>query len=71
MRIAVRVRPGSKAPGIERRGDSLIVRVKEPALDGKANAACERALAEYFGVSRSEVRLLRGSAAREKLFEIG
>lgn len=69
-RIAVTVKPGSKAPGIEQHPDGLIVRVRERAVEGAANAACVRALAQHFGVAPSRVTLLHGAQSRTKLFEI-
>ena len=71
FRVAVRVKPGAKSSGIERLGETLVVRVSERAEKGKANAACARALAEHFAVPPSRVRLVRGAVSREKLFEIG
>lgn len=69
-RLRVRVKPGSRAPGIDETPDGLVLRVRERAIDGAANEACVRALAAHFGVAPSRVTLLRGAAAREKLFQI-
>ncbi len=66
----MRVKPGSRAPGIETTSDGLLLRGRERAIDGAANAACIRALAAHYGVAPSRVTLLRGGTAREKLFEI-
>jgi uncharacterized protein len=68
--VAVTVKPGSKAPGIEQNGETLIVRVRERAVEGAANAAVVRALAAHFNVPPSTVRLVRGERSRTKLFEI-
>lgn len=70
MKIAAKVKPGSKQPGIAIEGDSLVLRVRERALEGAANEACIRALADALGVAPSSVSLLRGARSREKLFEI-
>jgi len=70
VRIAAKVKPGSKAPGIAAEGDSLVLRVRERAVEGAANEACIRVLAAALGVAPSCVRLLRGAHSREKLFEI-
>jgi uncharacterized protein len=70
-RITVIVKPGSKSPGIEERGaDGLVVRVRERAIEGAANAACIDALATHFGVAPSRVTLLRGERSRTKLFDV-
>lgn len=70
MRIAAKVKPGSKRPGITMEGDSLVLRVRERAVEGAANEACIRALAGALGIAPSCVNLLRGAHSREKLFEV-
>lgn len=70
--VVVKVRPGSrKGPLAETDDDGrLTVYVREPAVDGKANAAVIRVLAEHFGVPRSRVELASGAGARIKRFRI-
>ena len=46
------------------------VRVAAPPREGAANDAVRRALAEALGLPVSRIRLIRGAAARTKLFEI-
>jgi hypothetical protein len=75
MRIFVRVSPGAPATKVGGRyGDSeppvLIVRVAARAVDGKANAAMVRALADALGVSDSRVRIVTGLRARIKVVEV-
>lgn len=71
MKISVTVKPGSrKGPLVEETDEGYIVYVREPAVDGKANTAAEKLLAEYFHVPRTRVELLRGATARQKRFEI-
>ncbi len=57
--ISVRVKPGSrKGPLAEVAPDGgLTIYVQERAVDGKANEAVIRLLAEHFGVPRSRVEL--------------
>ncbi|KAA0084708.1 DUF167 domain-containing protein [Mycolicibacterium sp. P9-64] len=71
--ISVRVKPGSrKGPLVETGADGeLTVYVPERAVDGKANDAVTRLLAEHFGVPRSRVELVSGATARIKRFHIG
>lgn len=45
--------------------------VKELPVDGKANEAVIRALAEYFKVPKAKVRIIGGHTSREKIVEIG
>jgi len=70
--VVVKVKPGSrKGPLVETDDDGqLTVYVREPAVDGKANTAVIRVLAEHFGISRSHVELASGAGARVKRFRI-
>jgi len=70
MKIRVKVKPSSKAEGLGREGDCFIVKVKEPATDGKANQAVIKLLAEHFSVSKSQVRILSGFKSRNKVIEV-
>ena len=68
--LSVLVKPGVRNPGIRIAGDSVEVRVREPAQEGRANAAVREALADALGIAPSAVVLVRGAAARQKSFEI-
>lgn len=71
MMITVRVKPGAKADSLESGPDgALLVQVKAPPVDGKANEAVVALLAKHFGVKRNEVSLKRGASSRNKVFEI-
>lgn len=71
MKIQVVVHPSAKNPRVEKDLlNTLHIYVKEPPLEGKANKAVIAALAEYFQVSKSEVRLLSGLKSKQKLFEV-
>lgn len=71
--IAVRVKPNSrKGPLVETDDDgSMTIYVREPAVEGKANVAVIKVLADHFGVPRSRVALVSGAGARIKRFRIG
>jgi uncharacterized protein YggU (UPF0235/DUF167 family) len=47
-RIKIKVVPNSNRDSIEK-GDPLIVRVKEPAIKGKANKAVIKLSSKHFG----------------------
>lgn len=51
---------------MEAQGDYYRVRLQAPPVEGKANAALCRFLAESFGVSLSQVELLAGAQSRTK-----
>lgn len=71
--VSVRVKPGSrKGPLVEVGADGeLTIYVPERAVDGKANEAVTRLLAEHLGVPRRQVSLIAGATARIKRFRIG
>ena len=68
MRITVQVKPGSKkGPLVEPQADgSLIVFIKERAVDGAANEGLITTLAKHFGCRKSEVVIESGFTSRIK-----
>ena len=71
MKINVQARPGAREEKVEKIDEgNFRVWVKEPPVQGKANAAIIRALAGYFGVSQSQVRIVSGYTSRAKIIEI-
>lgn len=45
--------------------------IKDAPIEGKANEAIVRVLAEYFNISKSSIRLVSGQTSKQKVFEIG
>ena len=70
MKIRVRVKPNSRTEEVSREGDSLVIKIKEPPREGKANQAVIKLLAEHFSVPQSQVRILSGLRSRDKVVEI-
>ncbi len=70
MKLRVRVRPQATREGIIERNNVLIVAVREPAREGRANKAVCRALARRLGVSAGSVRIVRGKKSCEKTIVI-
>jgi hypothetical protein len=64
--LDVLAKPGARKASITRRGDDVVVAVREPAIEGRANAAIERAIAEWLDVPVSRVRLVHGATGRRK-----
>lgn len=66
------MKPGSKkGPLIEAAADgSLILYVRERAVEGAANDGVIKLLAAHFGVAKSQVEIVRGHASRTKLIEV-
>lgn len=75
MRVAVRVRPGTRTESVGGRwegprGDALLVCVRARAVEGQANAAVLEALAEAFGLPGSRVSLVSGARGRDKVVDL-
>lgn len=71
MKIEVIVHPNAKRQRIERDLlGTLHIYVNQPPLEGKANRATIEALAEYFKVSKANVKLISGFKSKHKLFSI-
>ena len=70
MKIRIKVSPNSKIEGISQKDDSLIVKVKEPPKEGRANQAVIELLAEYFSMPQSHIRILSGIKSKNKVVEI-
>lgn len=71
MKVNVRAKPMASEELVEEIGESEFrVWVKEPPIKGLANVAIANALAKYFKVPRSQVRLSAGYKSPNKIFEI-
>lgn len=51
-------------------GGALKLLLTAPPVDGAANTACLRFLAELLGISRARLSILKGTKARHKLIRI-
>lgn len=71
MQLSVKVKPNSKCPGLEQLEDGTwIARVNAPPVDGKANEALIRIVADHFDVSKSSVTIVAGAGARQKRIHV-
>ena len=70
MKIQVKVKPNSRTEEISQKGDSFIVKVKEPPKEGKANQSVVKLLAQHFGVPHSQVRILSGFRSRDMIIAV-
>ncbi|HXW58015.1 MAG TPA: DUF167 domain-containing protein [Solirubrobacteraceae bacterium] len=69
--IAVRAQPGARRDEfVGVRGGVLVVRVRAPALEGRANRALCQLVARRLGVRASRVSVVRGQRSRDKLIRI-
>ena len=66
-RLVVRVKPKSSREGVVVEADgSVVVKVNAAPEDGKANARVVEVVADFFGVPRRQVEIVRGQTSREK-----
>ena len=71
MLIKVRAFPEARENKVvEKSKDSFDVFVKAKPVKGLANLAIEQTLADYFKISESKLRLVRGFKQGNKIFEI-
>ena len=65
--LTLQVQPRSSRDAVvgEREG-AVLIRLRAAPVDGEANAALQRFLADRLGVPRSSVRLVRGQSGRRK-----
>jgi uncharacterized protein len=68
VRFAVRLTPRAAVDRVDGVIDGVLrARVGAPAVEGAANNALVRLIAEELGVARSSVRIVAGASSRQKL----
>jgi uncharacterized protein YggU (UPF0235/DUF167 family) len=71
VRIAIRVRPGAGRTVVGGAHDgALVVRVAQPAVDGRATEAALAAVATALGVRRRQVALVTATTSRAKVVDV-
>lgn len=71
IELALHVQPGAKRTEVAgQHGTALKLRLAAPPVEGKANAALLRFLADAFDVPLRAVTLVRGETSREKTMRI-
>jgi uncharacterized protein (TIGR00251 family) len=70
MRISVKVKPNSNIEEVTQDKEGYLVKVKDPPKEGKANRSVILLVAKYFKMPPSSVRIISGSASRNKIIEI-
>ncbi len=69
--LRVHIVPNAKVDSIVGEyGDAIKIKLRAPAVEGKANAALVRFLAEQLEVPRHAIALQRGQRSRDKLVRI-
>ena len=68
VRFAVRLTPRSAVERVDDVVDGVLkVRVMAPAVDGAANVALIRLLADELGIARRDLQIVAGATSRQKL----
>lgn len=69
--LTLHIQPGAKKTEVAgQHGDALKIRLAAPPVDGKANEALVKFIAETLGIARSEVSIKSGHTSRRKVVEI-
>ncbi len=69
--FAVKVVPrASKNQIVGMEGDAIKIRLNAPPVEGKANEALVKFLAETLEVSRAQIEIVRGHASRRKVVRV-
>ena len=67
--LRLKVKPRAKTEGPiagKSNSDAIVWAVKAPPVDGKANEALIRSVAQFFSVIKSEVQIVRGETSNAK-----
>ena len=69
--LTLHIQPGAKKTEVAgQHGEALKIRLAAPPVDGKANEALLRFVAETLGLPKSAVSLKSGQTSRRKVLEI-
>jgi uncharacterized protein len=69
--LRVKVKPNSQRQAVQTlEAGSLVVDLKSPPTDGKANAALIKLLAREFHLARGQIQIKAGHSSRQKLVQI-
>lgn len=64
--IDVVVQPKSSRSGLFFSGDIIKIYLHSPPSDGRANDECIKVVAEFFGIAKSYVSIIRGEKSKKK-----
>jgi uncharacterized protein (TIGR00251 family) len=69
--LRIKVKPSSKQQKIERQEDgSLLIYLKSPPVDGKANQELIKLLSDRFDIPKSHITIKSGLSSKHKLIEL-
>lgn len=71
LTLTLHIQPGAKCTNVAgRHGEALKIRLAAPPIEGRANAALLKFVAESFGVPLRQVELRQGGQSRHKVVAI-
>ena len=71
MKIFVKVKSGVKNEKVEKIDENhFVVSVSERPIKGQANRGVMRVMADYFKISKSEIKMTSGFTSSQKTLEI-
>jgi uncharacterized protein len=70
MLLYIKAKPNQRFDKVERIGNEWQIRLKAPAVDGKANEYLIEYLSEILKISKSKISLKKGQTSRIKCVEI-
>lgn len=70
MFIKVLVTPSAKKEKVEKKGETLLISVREPATRNLANTRVREIIAKWQGAPLAKVRILTGHHSRVKMISI-
>ena len=70
MLIKVKVFPNSKKEELIKEGKEIKIKVKEKAIQNKANQAARKMLSEHLKKPVNQIRIIKGFKQRSKIFKI-
>lgn len=69
--LTLHIQPGAKKSEFAgRHGEALKIRLAAPPVDGKANEALVKFVAERLGLAKSAISLISGQTSRHKILEV-
>jgi uncharacterized protein (TIGR00251 family) len=69
--LTLHIQPGAKRSEVAGlHGDALKIRLAAPPIEGRANEALQRFIADSFGVPLRQIELLRGAQSRHKMVKV-
>ncbi|MBN1899369.1 MAG: YggU family protein [Spirochaetes bacterium] len=67
MKLNIKVIPNAKKNEIRHREDMTVVKIKAPAVEGKANKELIKYLVQYYKVKANNIKILKGERSRHKV----